>query len=98
MTVAHLTDQDKAALAERFIDVPWCVYAPALGQIHHCEHANIAAQHPGGQCPDPFDAARAIAYTDDVRRRLRELAELPGVTVREVTLFVLHYGVVWTYR
>ena len=65
MTVAHLTDQDQDALAERLIDVPWAVYLQGLDRIIYC--TCLCLQQP---CTDPFNAgsadkfARAIEAAD----------------------------------
>ena len=96
--MAELTTQDQATLAERFIDVPWCVYAQGLDEVFYCEHEPSDHAATGGRCVDPFERIRAIAFAENLRKSADDAAAHHGVIVPEITPFVLWHGVVRTYR
>jgi hypothetical protein len=96
--VAELTTRDQATLAERFIDVPWCVYAQGLDEVAYCEHAPFDHLPTRGRCIAPFDEARAIAFAEGLRTAADAAATLPGVTIPEITAYVLFHGIVWARR
>jgi hypothetical protein len=96
--VAHLTAQDQATLAERFIHVPWCVYAQGLDEVAFCEHAPLDHLPTRGRCVHPFDEARATAFAEGLRKAADVAAALHSVTVPEITAYVLWHGVVWIRR
>lgn len=88
----HLTEQDQAVLADRLIDIPWAVYLQGVDRIVYCPC--LCLQQP---CPDAFNTGSA----DKFARRSARTASVftpDGVEQVEVTAYVLHYGVVWSYR
>lgn len=96
--MAHLTEQDRATLAERFIDVPWCVYAQGLDQVFYCEHDDTFIRH-SQTCADPFDADRALAFATQLAADVAAARTIHGVTtIPDITAYVLWHGIIWTRR
>lgn len=94
--MAELTRQDQAVLADRFIDVPWCVYVQGLDEVFCCETGD--GDHPVEGCARPFDRERATVFAGNVRKSSDALAAMPGVQAPEITAFVLWHGIVWVVR
>lgn len=90
--MARLTEQDQASLAERLIDIPWAVYLQGVDRIIYCPC--LCLQQP---CIDAFNSGSADKFAR-ATGRTASVFDRGGLAEVEVTAYVLHYGVVWTYR
>jgi hypothetical protein len=86
-----LTEQDRAVLAEWYIDIPWLVCLNGISTVITCPCLCL----PREGCTKVFDREAAFAFASSVGRTASTSGPaLPADTVT-VTPYVVHYGVVW---
>lgn len=90
----HLTEQDQAVLADRLIDIPWAVYLQGVDRIIYCPCLCLQQPCVHGNA---FNMGAAHDFATTAGKTASVLGA-GGVAEVEVTAYVLHYGVVWSYR